>query len=47
MVPIGAPMANTRMYVLDRWLCPVPAGVTGELYVAGARWRAGYLAGPG
>ncbi|HLG62385.1 MAG TPA: amino acid adenylation domain-containing protein, partial [Ktedonosporobacter sp.] len=44
--PIGRPIDNVQVYLLDPWMLPIPIGVTGELYLASAGLARGYLLQP-
>ena len=42
-LPIGKPIGDRRMYVLDRWMNVMPVGVVGEAYIGGASVARGYM----
>ena len=45
-VPVGRPVANTQVYIVDRWMNPVPPLIPGELCIAGDQVAQGYLNAP-
>ena len=42
-IPIGTPIYNTQIHILDEYLNPVPIGMTGEIYIGGVGLARGYL----
>jgi non-ribosomal peptide synthetase component F/acyl carrier protein len=46
-IPIGKPLANTTVYILDQWSNPAPPGVSGEICIGGPGVARGYLNNPG